>query len=77
MRVRILMMKDSSNLKNTPLEEAIIGVNASWVAPTGKIENGPIAETWLHRNAGERGRMDLQRWSLLMFQLAGSMRICQ
>ena len=31
-------------LENTPLEEAIIGVNASWVAPNRKIENGPIAE---------------------------------
>lgn len=31
-------------LEITPLAEAIIGVNASWVAPNRRIENGPIAD---------------------------------
>ena len=53
MKVRILMMKDFPMLENTPLEEAIIGVNASWVAPNRKIENGPIAEM-VHRCRGTR-----------------------
>ncbi|MFD1205748.1 MULTISPECIES: inositol monophosphatase family protein [Sporosarcina] len=31
-------------LESTPLELAIIGVNASWVAPNRRIENEPIAK---------------------------------
>jgi|SRR5690606_2293966 len=40
-------------LEETPLSEAIIGVNASWVAPNRRIENGPIAEM-VHRCRGTR-----------------------
>ncbi|WP_339249471.1 inositol monophosphatase family protein [Sporosarcina sp. FSL W8-0480] len=31
-------------LENTPIEEAVIGVNASWVAPNRRIEHMPIVE---------------------------------
>lgn len=40
-------------LENTPLENAIIGVNASWVAPNRRIENEPIAEM-VHKCRGTR-----------------------
>ncbi|MDN4608980.1 inositol monophosphatase family protein [Sporosarcina highlanderae] len=40
-------------LENTPIEESIIGVNASWVAPNRRIEHMPIAEM-VHRCRGTR-----------------------
>ncbi|WOV86239.1 inositol monophosphatase family protein [Sporosarcina oncorhynchi] len=40
-------------LEITPLSEAIIGVNASWVAPNRRIENGPIADM-VHKCRGTR-----------------------
>lgn len=40
-------------LEITPLSEAIIGVNASWVAPNRRIENGPIAHM-VHKCRGTR-----------------------
>ena len=40
-------------LEITPLAEAIIGVNASWVAPNRRIENGPIADM-VHKCRGTR-----------------------
>ena len=42
-----------ATLENTPLEEAIIGVNASWVAPNRRIEHMPIAEM-VHKCRGTR-----------------------
>lgn len=40
-------------LENTPIEEAVIGVNASWVAPNRRIEHMPIVEM-VHRCRGTR-----------------------
>lgn len=40
-------------LEVTPLSEAIIGVNASWVAPNRRIENEPIADM-VHKCRGTR-----------------------